>query len=330
MIAISVMKIRVAIVIPNWNGADFIEECLVSLKAQTYPVDVIVVDNGSADDSIAIIEKKFSDIKLIKLVKNLGFAGGVNKGIQFAIENNYQAVALFNNDATADPRWAETLVSTLKKYPKAGIVTGKFMRTDKQLMDSTGEFYTIWGMPYPRGRNQKISAKYNETERVFAASGGASLYKTKLFYDIGFFDENFFAYLEDIDISFRANLRSWQVIYEPNALAYHRVGSTTSRLKTFSRYHFTKNFFLTYVKNMPGLLFWKYLPLFLVQSLRLALSSIVRMHFITFLKALAVSFFLLPSTLRSRRIIQKSRSIPISTIDKLLSHHRPPKIPKIS
>lgn len=321
------MKNSVCCVIPNWNGKDLISDCLNSLQAQSEPVHIIVVDNGSVDGSVELIDKQFPEVELIKLDKNHGFAGGVNAGITSAIKNGAKYVALFNNDAVADKDWLKNLVNCANKNPSAGIITCKFMRMDKTHIDSTGDFYTIWGLPFPRGRNEMDKGQYDDKTDVFGASGGASLYRVAMLNQIGLFDEDFFAYFEDVDISFRAQLAGWKVRYEPKAVAYHHVGGTSSGLGNFARYHSTKNTLMLYAKNMPTKLYIKYLPLFCLQFSRMLVSSILRGHLWTFLKGTAVAIKLYPRTVKKRREIQKSRKVSIEYIDRMLYHHRPPRPP---
>lgn len=320
----------VAVVIPNWNGADYIIDCLESLQKQSQKGLIVVVDNGSVDNSVDIIEKNFPEVVLLKQQKNLGFAGGVNKGIRYALDNGADLVALLNNDAVAEENWLKNLVDTSASSPNIGIVTGKLTRIDRILLDSTGENYSVWGMPFPRGRDQKDSGQYDDLEEVFGATGGASLYKTEMLKEIGLFDEEFFAYYEDVDISFRAQLAGWKVLYEPKAVAYHHVSATSSKLGSFTRYHATKNFYLLYAKNMPGWFYWKYLPLFSIQSLRLALSSLLKGGILPYLKGALKAHLLTVHVLRERHKIQSNRKVSANYIDKLLYKKRPPKITKIN
>ncbi len=322
-------KMKVAVVIPNWNGEDLLAESLRSIEKQSYPCQIIVVDNGSTDSSVKIIKEKFSKVHLIELAENTGFTGGVNAGLSYAVSEKFDATALFNNDAEAEPDWLENLVQEMEQSPKTGIVTGKLMRHDRKHIDSTGDFYTIWGIPMPRGRNQVDTGQYNQPESVFGASGGASLYRTKMLQSIGLFDERFFAYIEDVDISFRARLAGWDVRYTPNAVAYHHVSATTSKMvSSFARYHWIKNYLMTYTKNMPARLYWKYFPLLALQYLRYGLSSAVRGGLWAYVRSSVKFLSLLPGVLKDRRKIQKSRKVSASEIDALLVHSRPPKIPE--
>ncbi|MGI9027255.1 MAG: glycosyltransferase family 2 protein [Candidatus Saccharimonadales bacterium] len=320
---------KTAIVIPNWNGADMIAACLESLQKQTLKAKIIIVDNGSVDESVQIIERQFPEVILIKLAKNTGFAGGVNTGIKYALDHDFEAIALFNNDAVAQPDWLKELVAQMGKTPKTGITTGKLMRSDKRHIDSTGDFYSTWGISFPRGRNQADTGQYELVESVFGASGGASLYRATMLQEIGLFDERFFAYFEDVDISFRAQLAGWDIIYTPKAVAYHHVGATSSKLGDFTRYHSIKNFLILYTKNMPASLYWKYLPYFLYQFGRTTARSIIDLKPQVWLKSVAVFIGLLPSILRDRRVIQKGRRRSASQVNGLLHVGRPPKIPQL-
>lgn len=319
------MKTNVAVVVPNWNGEEFLAECLESLESQTQPAHLVVVDNGSEDKSVDILEQKFPNVEIVRLDRNYGFAGGVNRGIETAIENGSELIALFNNDAVADRNWLKGLVAAANQHPEAGIVTGKLLRDDKKHIDSVGAAYSTWGMPFPIGRGEIDKGQYETGQHVFAGTGGASLYRMSLFKKIGLFDEDFFAYFEDDDISFRAQLAGISVWYEPKAVAYHRVSATTSKLGTFTRYHSVKNFVYLYCKNMPGSLFWKYKPAMLIWLLRMGLGSLKHGGFGAYCKALWVAFVKMPSTLSKRRHIQKNRTVSPQHIDALLHHGKPPK-----
>jgi len=185
-------------------------------------------------------------------------------------------------------------------------------------------------MPFPRGRNQKDEGQYDTEESVFGASGGATLYRAKMLREIGLFDEYFFAYLEDVDVSFRAQLAGWKTRYTPHAVAYHHVGGTSSSLGSFTRYHYIKNFYMTYAKNMPSRLYWKYLPLFIIQSVRLFASAALRGSGWAYIRGTARAFLNTPHIIRERRKIQENRKVSVAEIDKLLYKHRPPRIPELT
>lgn len=317
------------VVIPNWNGARIISDCLQSLEVQSYSHQVVVVENGSTDSSTKLIKEKFPAVTLLEFPDNAGFAGGVNRGIRHAIKHNAEYIALLNNDAAADKDWLKNLVRSMNTNDKVGIVTGKLLRDDKKHFDSTGDYYSIRGIPFPRGRNQLDSGQYDDAESVFSASGGASLYRVAMLKEIGLFDERFFAYYEDVDISFRARLYGWDILYNPKSIAYHAVSSTSSKLGSFNHFHSNKNFYFLYIKNMPTKLFFKYLPSFLYQALRSAVSSLVHLHIVSYCKAIFSVLISLPSVLKDRYTIQKNKKVSDEEIDKLLHHSKPPISPHI-
>jgi GT2 family glycosyltransferase len=240
---------KCAIIIPNWNGREFISESIDSLLKQKHPIDIIVVENGSSDGSAEHIKKNHPGVILLEYPDNAGFAGGVNRGIRFALENNYKYIGLFNNDAVADIHWAESLIGVLDKKKNIAIATGILYRKDGKHIDSTGDFITRSGMPFPRDRNVASKDVSRKPGPVFGATGGASVYRDDLFKKIGLFDEKFFAYYEDVDISFRAQLSGMGVYFISDAKAYHAVSATSSKLGDFSRYHSVKNFVMLYVKK---------------------------------------------------------------------------------
>src|SRR3984885_8498653 len=288
---------EVAVVIPNWNRKESLAECLDSLLAQSLEAEIIVVDNGSVDGSVEFIRANYPSVELIIHEKNYGFAGGVNPGIKKAIKDSKKFVALFNNDAVADKDWLKNLVDTLKQNPKVGLVACKLLGDDGKSLDSTGDQYTNWGLPYPRGRGETDLDKYDDQTEIFAASGGASLYRISMLNEIGLFDEDFFAYYEDVDISFRAQLAGWKILYVPKAIVCHQIGATSGKIKGFTTYQT--------IKNLPWLL-WKNVPTkylftvgcrFYLAYLGFMAKSIARGQAGSAFKGLTVSILLTPKKL---------------------------------
>jgi len=316
------------VVVPNWNGEDFLQQCIDSLLSQKQACNIVVVENGSVDSSDKILDSYSNKITVLKQNKNLGFAGGVNVGIEYAINNGATYVALFNNDAIADENWLKNLVDNAENDINSGIVTCKFLHQGDNKLDSTGDFYTTYGLPYPRGRGQIDSGQFDSETKVFGATGGASLYRVEMLNQIGLFDNDYFAYFEDVDISFRAQLAGWQVKYEPKAIAYHHIGGTSSKINGFAVYQTAKNFWFMYVKNMPGVLFWKYLFLANYWYCRMFVARIVKGGFWPFVKGWFAGLVLLPKKIGERRQIQKNRKVTVNYIDSILIHARPPKIGK--
>lgn len=332
MIAVTLMHAnthKAAVVIPSWNAADEIGACLDSLIGQSAKPYIIVVENGSTDGSYEYIKKNFPTIDVLPQRKNLGFAGGVNVGIRKAIADGFDYVALFNNDAIAHKDWLKYLVSALESSEQAGIATCKFLSIDKTHADSTGDQFTIWGLPFPRDRDKSSQDAHSTQEEVFGATGGASLYRVKMLHEIGLFDEDFFAYYEDVDISFRAQLAGWKVLYEPRAEAYHQTGMTSGRIKGFTTYQTFKNYPFLFWKNVPAALLPKMLPRFTVAYTSIFISSLLGGRGWPATKGILKMLILLPKKLIERHKIQRNRKVSIEYINSILVHDLPPNAAKL-
>ena len=238
------------------------EPCLASLKKQTYKdYQILVVDNASTDGSVEYVKEHYPEIEVIALKKNYGFSKAVNVGIR---RSTTPYVILLNNDTTADPYYIEEMVRTIEKSPRIFSVSSKMIQMyHPELIDSAGDLYTLTGWGVCRGVGRPVS-NYTETDEVFSACAGAAIYRRQVFQKIGLFDEKHFAYLEDIDVGYRARIFGYRNLYCPTALVYH-VGSGTSGSKYNSfkvRLSARNNIYLNY-KNKPLLqLMVNFLPLF--------------------------------------------------------------------
>ena len=318
---------RIAVVVLNWNGEEDSLNCIAALKKQTQKHTIVAVDNASKDNFVATVEKRHKDIVLLTNSKNRGFSGGVNTGIEYALIEKYDFVALINNDATPDKKWLKELVAVMQDS-RIGIATGKLLKTDGTI-DSTGDLYTSWGLAYPRGRNEKDSGQYDRIESVFAATGGASLYRCEMLEQIGLFDEDFFAYYEDVDLSFRAQLAGWKVVYTPKAIAHHKIGASSSKVPGFTTYMTVKNLPWLFWKNVPIQLMLKILPRFFIAHSSIILSSLFQGKFIPVFMGITVSTVFLPKKLLQRRVIQRSRKIRTPYVKEIITFDLPPNAYKL-
>lgn len=238
----------VTVIIPNYNGLNFMEPCMEALKKQTCrDFDVLVVDNGSSDGSVRWLKEK--GIPSIFLEENTGFTGAVNVGIQ-AAKTPY--VLLLNNDTQADPEMVGELLKAVRQSKKIFAVSSKMIQMyHKELMDDAGDMYSLMGWAYQRGVGRS-SGGYNRPREVFSACAAAAIYRRDVFETIGLFDEMHFAYLEDMDVCYRAKIFGYHNRYCPSAVIYH-VGSGTSGSKYNAfkvRLAARNNVYLNY-KNMP-------------------------------------------------------------------------------
>lgn len=263
---------KATVIIPNYNGIKFIEECLESLLAQDMPPSeyhIIVVDNGSTDGSRQLIEDAFPQVALIALPANTGFCHAVNVGIE-AARTPY--VILLNNDTKAGPGFVKALCDSLEARPKAFSVSARMLMWDApERIDDAGDRYCVLGWAYSRGKGQP-AARYGQPAEIFSACGGAAIYRKSILSRIGLFDEAHFAYLEDLDIGWRARTQGWRSYYEPRAEVVHYGSASTG-----ARYNARKtelaaaNSIYVIAKNMPVLQWiWNLpflLPGFLVKFL---------------------------------------------------------------
>jgi len=332
---------KIAVVVLNWNGEEDSLACIDALKKQTQTHTIVAVDNGSTDSFVDKV-KNDKNIILLENAQNLGFAGGVNVGIKYAINKGFDFVALINNDATPEKDWlkellhaithptvqARSLYSRGDNPPQIGISTGKLLKTDGKI-DSTGDMYTSWGLAYPRGRNEANKDQYDAVEEVFGATGGASLYRVKMLQEIGLFDENFFAYYEDVDLSFRAQLAGWKVIYTPKAIAHHKVGASSSKIPGLTTYMTVKNMPWLFWKNVPMRLLPTVLPRFTIAYLSIVISSLFKGRFIPVAKGLFVASLLTPKKLIERHKIQSNKKVSTNYIKSIITYDLPPNAHKL-
>ena len=315
---------KIVVVIPNWNGADNIRSCLDSLVKQTLHPHIIMVDNGSVDNSLSIVRKQYPSVEIIRHDRNKGYAGGVNPGFKRAIEMGYDYVAPFNNDAMADKNWLHSMVDYMEKHSGVGIVASKLLSIDGKHLDSTGDQYTVWGLPYPRGRGEADTQRYDKDIDILGASGGSSLYRVEMLKEVGLLDEDFFAYYEDVDLSLRAQLAGWKVAYVPESLVYHQISATGRKIKGFFTQQTVKNYPWLLIKNVPGKLLWCVLPRFCLAYSLFILRAIQRGNGWWALKALGMSLWLLPKKLGERHHIQSRRKVSPEYIWSIMTHDLPP------
>jgi GT2 family glycosyltransferase len=250
----------VSIVIPNWNGKRFMAGVLDSLREQTYAqVEIIVIDNGSKDGSVEFIKECYPEVKLYCFETNTGFAPAVNRGIR---ESQGEFIALINNDTVVDPRWTAELVKAAARHPECGSFGCKMLAfDDRTLLDGVGDGYRRGGLPGRIGHREKDTGRFDEERYILGACGGAALYRRSLFLDIGLFDDDYFAYLEDVDIGLRAQSAGYKCYYVPTALIYHLgCGTTGSGYSPLVVKLSAQNNFNTIVKNIPFPLLLKFLP----------------------------------------------------------------------
>lgn len=249
------VRIRATIVLPNLNGAGWLEGSIESLYAQTVPdFELIIVDNGSTDESLHTAREyaKRENCILIENSANTGFSAAVNAGIRLA---KAPYVLLFNNDAFAKPDMVERMLEAIEKDGRIFAVQCLMLRHyEPEKADDAGDYVSLFGWPFKRGDGLPAS-RYTKPRRVFSCCGGAAMYRKAILDEIGLFDENFFAYFEDVDIGWRANSLGYQNRIEPAAQCTHICGATTSeggsQYNDFKSIQSGRNSLLLPWKNMP-------------------------------------------------------------------------------
>ena len=253
----------VTVVIPNYNGKKYLDDCLKSLKKQSYQeFKVIIVDDGSTDGSQDYIKKKYPQVELIELSANTGFANAANVGIK-AADSEY--VFLLNNDTMCDENALENLIRVMENKKKLFSAQAKMLKMkEPHEIDDCGDLYCALGWAFTPGKD-KDNRQFARRESVTSACAGAAIYRKSYFDTVGYFDEAHFCYLEDVDLGYRARLFGYANVMEPSAVVYH-VGSGSSG----SRYNYFKveltagnNLYLIY-KNMPAFQIFINLPLILL------------------------------------------------------------------
>lgn len=242
--------VELSVIIPNYNGEQYIEACLDSLKEQCCgSYEVIVVDNASQDASAELVRTRYPWVRLKELDQNYGFSRAVNEGIRMS---KGEFVILLNNDTRADGHFAEELLAAVRRDARIFSCQAQMRQMDRpELLDSAGDLYCALGWAVSRGKNAPVCTYAQEGE-IFSACAGAAIYRKSMFEQIGYFDEAHFAYLEDVDIGYRAKICGFRNCYAPRAVVWHKgSASSGSRYNHFkTRLAARNNLYLLY-KNMP-------------------------------------------------------------------------------
>lgn len=294
---------RVSVVIPTWNGADLLAHALRSLAAQTFrDFEVIVVDNGSTDGTMELLSREHPDVRVVRFDENRGFAAAVNAGIR---ASRGEIVVLMNNDTEADPRWLEALVAALDHHPEVASCASKILDFhDRTLVDSAGDRIGIFASQI--GHGEPDGPRFAEPRYVLTACGGAAAYRRALFDDVGWFDERFFAYFEDVDFGIRVRFAGHRCLYVPDAVIYHRGSVTARRVSSRTFYLRMRNACFLFFQYMPARrLLWA--PLVLAWPFACALIEGAPLR--AALRALVDFVRDLPAVLRRRREVRRTRRI---------------------
>jgi GT2 family glycosyltransferase len=296
------------VIIVNWNSWDVLVRCLEKLESQTYKnFKVLVVDNGSSQAIPNDLLSSYPHVTFIHNQGNIGFAAANNQAIKLVYDSEW--VALLNPDAFPEPDWLELLIGAAEANPDYSAFAGRqLMEGDNDLLDGDGDVYHISGLVWRGGHGRHVTEAKDELREIFSPCAAAALYRREVILLIGGFDEDFFCYVEDIDLGFRLRLMGHRCMLVPGAIVHH-IGSATSggQHSDFAIYHGHRNLVWTFVKNIPGILFWLLLPIHVSLNLVSMIWFALRGRGAVIWRAKRDALLGLPKMWRKRQYIQKTR-----------------------
>ena len=302
----------VSVVIVNWNGCAHLERCLGALAHQTLErFEVILVDNGSTDGSVEMVRGRFPWVQVIVNPRNLGFAAGNNVGIR---AGGAPFVATLNNDTEPRPDWLAQLVAPALVDPSVGMVASKMVFAHRPgMINSAGIALDPVGIAWDR-LGGAPDREGGAVEEVFGPCAGAGLYRRAMLDEIGLFDEEFFAYLEDLDLAWRARLAGWRAVYAPGAVVSHVHSATGVEGSPFKSYHLGRNKLWTIAKNYPAPQLYLALPLIVAYDLAATLYGLAARRDLASVRGRLAGLAGLPRQWRKRRKVQRMRRVPYSSL----------------
>ena len=297
----------VSIIIVNWNGLHHLKKCLPSLyKSRFKNFEVILVDNGSVDKSLSYISKYYPKVRVILNSENVGFAPANNQGLAKA-QGEY--ILLLNNDTVLTTDFLRPLVNALDSDPSLGAVQSKILSMDNpKLLDSVGSFFTSTGILYHYGYHQVDRKKYAKSIYTYSAKGACMMIRRKVIDIVGLFDDRFFAYFEESDLSHRIWLAGYMIKYIPESVIYHKIGGTSNSMQnSFIQFHSFKNRINSYIKNLDTQSLVLFLPFHLLLCEAIAVAFIFKNRFDLFKainRSLLWNIVHLSETLKLRKNVQ--------------------------
>jgi GT2 family glycosyltransferase len=309
----------VSVILVTWNSAANLPHCLFALAAQTAKdFEVVIMDNGSTDDGLSDLDGKYPelDLSIKKLGSNLGFATANNLAARLA---RGRWLALLNSDAFPEPDWLEQLLRATESNPEFSFFASRQIQANaSNLLDGSGDDYHVSGLSWRRYAGFPAAQFGLQSEEVFSPCAAAALYSREAILQVGGFDEDFFSYLEDVDLGFRLRLEGHRCLYVPEAVVYH-IGSATLGVKSdFALYHFHRNLIWLFVQNMPSSRFWVFLPAHLLANLIYPIYHTLRGHGRVLWQAKLDALRGLPRALHKRRKIQSGHKYSPADLERVM------------
>jgi GT2 family glycosyltransferase len=309
-----------SVIIPNYNGLSFLPTCLDALGAQIYPLDrteIILVDDASADGSVAFVQARYPHVRVVQMVRNRGLAAACNAGAAVA---HGDLLVMLNNDTEAEPGWLAGLAATAQAHPRAGAIASKMLLFDRRdTLHNAGDLMGADGIPRNRGVWQRDEGQYDDAIEVFGGCGGGAAYRRDAWEAAGGFDERLFMYLEDVDLAWRLRLLGWEAVFSPAARLYHHLSATGGGM--LASYYTGRNTIWVIAKDMPGTLIRRHFGRILRGQLRITWDALRAWRGAAArarLKGQLAGLLGVPKAFGWRRAVQASRQIPVEEIDKLL------------
>jgi len=299
---------RVAVIIVNYNGGAMLRQCIDALDAQTVRgFQTIVVDNASSDDSVAFLSGRPS-VDLVRSGCNLGFAAGNNLGLRHAGDAKW--IVLLNPDAFPESTWLEALLAAARRSPEFAFFGCKMRLADASgRLDGTGDLHHVSGVSWRRDHGCPESSVQRGSGEIFGPCAAAAMYSRGALNEVAGFDESYFCYHEDVDLAFRLRLLGYRCLYVPDSIVRHVSSGIAGRRSDFATYHGQRNLVWTFVKDMPGVLFWLYLPMHVAVNVAAVLVCATRGQLVVALRAKRDALIGLPMAWRARRSIQARRRV---------------------
>ena len=312
------IKIKTAVVILNWNGKEWLEKFLPTIVRYSAEATVFVADNGSEDDSKPFLTQEFPAVKIIENKENLGFSGGYNKALNQIHAEYY---VLLNSDVEVTENWLSPIIKLMDSDKNIASCQPKLLdynnRNKFEYAGASGGFIDNLGYPFCRGRIfdslEEDKGQYNDAIEVFWATGACIFVRSDVFWEVGGFDEDFFAHQEEIDLCWRLKNKGYKIMVEPNSVVYHVGGGTLDAGSSFKTYlNFRNNLFMLF-KNLP-------LPsLFMVIPMRLLLDGVAALtflnkpkgihHLFAIMKAHFTFYFAIPGLIAKRQKITQKNNL---------------------
>lgn len=300
---------RVLVVIVNYNGGEMVLESLRALRRQTFKAfSTVVVDNHSSDGSAERIAAEFPEVQLLALQKNTGFAAGNNAALKQVPLAEW--VALLNPDAFPRPDWLARMLAAADSNPDFDSFGSRLCSDSEGLtLDGIGDTYHVSGVVWREGHGRAATHQYTDKQSIFSPCAAAAMYRSRCLVEVGGFDEDLFCYVEDVDLGFRLRLAGYRSLYVPDAVVHHLGSGVVGAHSDFQVYHGHRNLIWVYIKDMPGFLFWLFLPLHIGMNLLGILWFIKRGQGKIILRAKWDAIKGIPHFWRKRSDIQSTRQI---------------------